>query len=458
MAESGVCSAMSMSEIDIFPSKGNVSTEDISDLLAPGKVELNSKMDLPEVSQDDHTLEGLVQLQMNDSDDEESETETGPSQTLSHSMKIEEGLQLNMTEPRDAGSKLSILSTKERLNSSPFQNCRSTPNASSLGNDLSTPNSPSLGFSTQKKPHFVWRRADESAHATIDILKKINMDLCKNKDLRKVQDLYQTEIHWNPRNTELLRAYSCFLAAIGERNSAEKYLQDALQINPRSLESSISYAELLLAGIDYKKRYQELQKAEMLLLKIQDIFPDHRRIEVLLDKITSTISKHEMSMFVSSSGFLNIQGKKDRTETMPSFTPQRRRVQLAACFNMLKDAVLTFEEEISNIKKENGIDNQERVQDLQQQAEERLNKAKLECLREDIISKDSVSKPFSFEHENDSSKVMSERESRNDDDDERKEKERQIALLLHSNFSLIECISNALGQDGRGGSDPFDVT
>lgn len=101
---------------------------------------------------------------------------------------------------------------------------------------------------------------------------------------------------------------------------------------------------------------------------------------------------------------------------MPSFTPQRRRAQISTCFNMLKEAVTTYEEELSNIKheeKEKSI-NPEKAEELQQKAEERLNRMKLECLvsgmlqvflmcltesgqREDMINKDSNSKPFSFE-------------------------------------------------------------
>ncbi|EKX40791.1 hypothetical protein GUITHDRAFT_113058 [Guillardia theta CCMP2712] len=546
-----------MSDTDSLARKGKASSEDnIIDPLAPSKVELSSKMELPEMNQDESTLNGIVQLQVNDSDDDDSESQTNSSKTLSHTMKIEDSLSLNMTEARDAESKLSILSGSEQstpsspalanaisslkspsfgneqstpsspalanaisslkspsfgneqstpsspalanaisslkspsfgneqstpsspalanaissvkspsfgneqstpsspalanaissLKSPSFGNEQSTPSSPALanaisslkspsfGNEQSTPSSPALANaissvkspsfgneqSTPAKPVFTWRRADEFAHATVDILRRINADLCKNKDLRKIQELYQTEIHRNPRNVEILRAYSCFLAGIGERNSAEKYLQEALQINPRSLESSISYAELLLAGIDYKRRFHELQKAEMLLLRIQDIFPDNRRIQLLLDRITSTISKHDMSMFVSSSGFLNIQGKKDRQESMPSFTPQRRRAQISTCFNMLKEAVSTFEEELSNIKheeKDKSI-NPEKAEELKQKAEERLNRVKLECLREDMINKDSNSKPFSFEHDNDSSKGKSERDTRKDEDDE----------------------------------------
>ena len=101
---------------------------------------------------------------------------------------------------------------------------------------------------------------------------------------------------------------------------------------------------------------------------------------------------------------------------MSSFTPNRRRAQISTCFNMLNEAVTTFEEELSNIKHEERDKsiNPEKAEELKQKAEERLSRVKLECLvsgmlqvfpmcltesgqREDMINKDSNSKPFSFE-------------------------------------------------------------
>ncbi|EKX53932.1 hypothetical protein GUITHDRAFT_100182 [Guillardia theta CCMP2712] len=148
---------------------------------------------------------------------------------------------------------------------------------------------------------------DAKAKRAILLLKRTTEQLTQNDDLRKVLAEYTSSASADADNEEMLRVHGCFLASVGQRSLAADNFEKCLKLQPNSEHCIISYACLLLAGINQEARLSELERASELLKRITKLNPNHPKALKLLQRISARFSESDFALLRTENGYINVQ-------------------------------------------------------------------------------------------------------------------------------------------------------
>eukprot|EP00960_Hanusia_phi_P014923 441759-Hanusia_phi.AAC.1 len=155
------------------------------------------------------------------------------------------------------------------------------------------------------------------ARRAILLLKRTTEQLSQDEDLRKVLAEFTSSASADSENEErltccccspkLLRVYGCFLASVGQRSMAAEQFETCMRLQPNSEHCILSYASLLIAGINQEVRHVELEKAKELLMRITKQNPNHEKSIKMLNQISSRFSESDFSLRRTENGYINVQ-------------------------------------------------------------------------------------------------------------------------------------------------------
>jgi len=171
---------------------------------------------------------------------------------------------------------------------------------------------------------------------------------------------------------------------------AAEQFETCMRLQPNSEHCILSYASLLIAGINQEVRHVELEKAKELLMRITKQNPNHEKSIKMLNQISSRFSESDFSLRRTENGYINVQGQSmvgnspaSAASSSPKLThspksPLKEQENKSEMLADLTKCLNRYNEDVANItqlEKQN-VFTKEEAHQQRQDALERFEKAK----------------------------------------------------------------------------------